>query len=478
MSDDRLIYQTPLSSRYATREMSYLFSAQYKHRMWRKLWIALAKAERSLGLPITLEQIEELEKNLELIDWERVDAWEKELKHDVMAHLQAFAEMVPQARGILHLGATSCYVTDNTDLLQIRSGLSLLKTKLVQVMRHLSEFASKYASLTTVGFTHFQSAQSTTVGKRACLWLQEFMLDLHDLIYREEKLPFLGAKGATGTQASFMTLFDRDEKKVKELDRIIAKEMGFTTPLTISGQTYTRKIDLQVMNVLAGIATSAHKFATDLRLLSSLHEIEEPFGSAQVGSSAMPYKRNPVKSERVCSLARFLLSLQENPAYTAATQWLERSLDDSANRRLAIPEAFLCTDAILHLLIEITSGLVVHPKVIAQHLDQELPFLATETILMIAAKKGGDRQLLHARLRDLSLEAAEMRKEGISYDLLHQIASDPLFAFSKQELQQVRESALSTGRAESQVHEFLQQEITPLLETFVHLPPYIPSIEI
>ncbi len=461
-------YETPLATRYASAEISFLFSPQFKYTTWRRLWIALAKAQKGLGLPITDAQIQALESQSEKIDFKKAAAFEKIYRHDVMAHIHAYAEACPEAKPIIHLGATSSFVTDNTDLIQMREGLNLLQGKLVLVIRQLAAFAKKHASLACLSYTHFQPAQPTTVGKRACMWLQDLLIDLIDLDARLEDLRFLGVKGATGTQASFLALFQNDHDKVKQLEQRVAQEMGFTHLFIISGQTYTRKQDIRLFAVLSGLAASAHKCATDLRLLAHLKELEEPFSATQVGSSAMPYKRNPIRCERICSLARFLISLNENPLYTAATQWLERSLDDSANRRLSIPEAFLCADALLNLLASLTSDLAVHPKQIEKHLLEELPFLATENILMEAVKKGKDRQHVHERLRQHSLAAKE---KG---DLLEQISQDPSIGLSQGELETLMNSALGVGRAPSQVEEFLQQEVYPLLERYKHLNPSIP----
>lgn len=454
------IYHSPLTGRYSSPEMQRLFSAQFKHATWRRLWVALAQAQQALGLPISPQQIQELASHVDTIDFAAAAKYESQLKHDVMAHIHAYADQCPAARSIIHLGATSCYVTDNTDLIQMRDGLHILQQKLQKVTSQLAEFAKTHAHLACLGYTHFQPAQLTTVGKRACLWLQDLLMDADEFTHRQAQLRFLGVKGTTGTQASFMALFNQDQEKVVALDKLVAEKMGFTRILLISGQTYTRKQDMAVVNALAGLGVSAHKFCTDLRLLAHLGEIEEPFGKAQVGSSAMPYKRNPILSERVCSLARFLISLSENPAYTAATQWLERSLDDSANRRLCLPEAFLAADAIVMLLLEITSGLQVYPKVIARHVQNELPFMATENILMAAVKKGGDRQVLHEKLRQLSRAAAQqMKEEGKANDLFERIQQDPTFRLSKDELDSIFDVSAFVGRAPQQVEEFLSHEL-------------------
>jgi adenylosuccinate lyase len=460
-------YQSPLSTRYASGEMQAIFSDQFKYSTWRRLWIALAQAEMELGLPITKDQVAALTKYAENINFEAATEHEKSLQHDVMAHIHAYGDQCPQARPIIHLGATSCYVTDNTDIIQMRKALQILTAKLVQVLQQLAHFASEYRELPCLGFTHFQAAQPTTVGKRACLWAQDFLLDLHELEWRRENLRFLGVKGTTGTQASFLTLFNNDRNKVQELDRLVANKMGFPNLFNISGQTYTRKQDAFIFNTLAGIAISAHKFATDLRLLAGLKEIEEPFRDQQVGSSAMPYKRNPILSERICSLSRFVIALAENPAYTASTQWLERTLDDSANRRLSISEAFLSCDAILNLMIQVTKGLVVYPKMIERHIQNELPFLATENILMACVKKGGDRQDLHEKIRQHSQNAAHgIKVEGHSNDLLERIAKDPAFKISETEINSILNVSDFIGRAPQQVDEFLEKEVVPALKKY------------
>lgn len=464
-------YESPLSSRYASQEMSYLFSMQYKHGTWRKLWIALAKAQKGLGLSITDSQIAEMEKHQEAIDFEKASVYEKIHRHDVMAHIHAYGDVCPAAKGIIHLGATSCYVTDNTDIIQMREALTLLRGKCLHVIRNLARFAEEHAHLACLSFTHFQSAQPTTVGKRACMWLQDLLFDFHDLNARILDLQFLGAKGATGTQASFLSLFDGDSLKVKELEKKIAQMMGFEKILPISGQTYTRKLDMRVFSVLTGIAATASKIATDIRLLAHLKEVEEPFAEKQVGSSAMPYKRNPMRSERICALSRFLISLNENPSYTAATQWLERTLDDSANRRLAIPEGFLTADALFNLLADITAHLAVHPKQIQKNLDEELPFLATENILMASVKKGKDRQLIHERLRSLAFEA---KRDCKTDELLSKIRSDSTFGLTNEELDEILNISHFIGRAPAQVYEFINEEVKPLLEKAEHLKDTAP----
>lgn len=456
-------YESPLSSRYASEEMSFIFSQQFKHATWRKLWIALAKTEKELGLPISEEQIQSLEKHQNSIDFEKAADYEKKYQHDVMAHIHTYGDDCPEARGIIHLGATSCYVTDNTDLIQMKKALELLQGKCLRVIQNLFHFAESHADMACLSFTHFQAAQPTTVGKRACLWLQDLLFDFSDLSLQIEHFIFLGAKGATGTQASFLALFDRDQNKVETLEKKIAQEMGFTKILPISGQTYTRKLDVKIISTLVGIAVTASKMATDLRLLAHLKEIEEPFSQNQVGSSAMPYKRNPIRCERICALSRFLISLQENPVYTAATQWLERSLDDSANKRLAIPESFLAADAILNLMISVTSNLIVFPKQIKKHLEEELPFLATENILMATVKKGKDRQFIHEKLKNLAFEA---KQEGDSSFLLKQIEKDTDFGLTSQEIKELLNIKHFVGLAPEQTRNFLKNEIEPLLQKY------------
>lgn len=454
-------YQSPFTERYASDEMLAIFSPQNRYAYWRKLWVVLAEEQRSLGLPITEEQICELTEHVNTIDFAAAADYEKRIHHDVMAHIHAYADQCPKAGPIIHLGATSCYVTDNTDLLIMREGLNLILCKLKKVIQQLASFATEYASLACLGYTHFQPAQLTTVGKRTCLWIQEFLMDLDEIRQRSERLRFLGAKGTTGTQASFLALFNGDHEKVKELDKRIAQKMGFTHLYTISGQTYTRKQDSLVMQALTGLAASAHKCGTDIRLLAHLKEIEEPFAEKQVGSSAMPYKRNPMLCERICGLGRFVISLGDNGAYTAATQWLERTLDDSSNRRLSIPEMFLACDAILELMLKVASGLIVYPAVIAQHVNDELPFMATENILMACVKKGGDRQELHERIRKHSQAAAEQVKQnGKRNDLLERIEKDKAFALTYQELQNILNLTDFIGRSPQQVEEFIREEVT------------------
>ena len=463
MSNDN--YTSPLSSRYASKEMQFIFSPDNKFRTWRKLWIVLAETEQELGLPITDEQLAELKAHAEDIDYAAAAAYEKKLRHDVMAHVHTYGDCCPTARGIIHLGATSCYVGDNTDVIIMRDALRLLKTKLLNVISRLADFAEKYRDLPTLGFTHFQPAQPTTVGKRACLWIQDLLLDLAELEHRLAHMPLLGSKGTTGTQASFLELFEGDHAKVKEADRRIAAKLGFAECFAVSGQTYSRKLDSMVLNVLSGIAQSAHKFSNDLRLLQHLKEMEEPFEKNQIGSSAMAYKRNPMRSERMAALARYLMIDALNPAVTAAGQWFERTLDDSANKRLSVPEAFLAADAILELYLNISDGLVVYPKVIEKRLLAELPFMATENILMDAVKAGGDRQELHERIRELSMEAGRNVKEkGLDNNLLELIAADPAFGLTLEELKQTMDPSKYVGRAAVQVDTYLSKVIRPLLD--------------
>lgn len=470
-------YTSIFSNRYASQEMSSLFSPRFKYITWRNLWIALAKAQKALGLDITKEQIEEMEQKKDHLDLKKVEEYEKKFGHDVMAHLHAFADECQKARGIIHLGATSCYVTDNTDLIQMREGLKHLKHKLLQVIRNLNAFAEQYASCACLSYTHFQPAQPTTVGKRACLWLQDFVEDFKEIDRFLKNLKFLGVKGATGTQASFLSLFEGDYKKVKQLEELVAHEMKMDHLFSVSGQTYSRKQDIHLFSLLASFGASAHKFGNDIRLLAHLQEIEEPFSSKQIGSSAMPYKRNPMRSERICSLSRFLISLNENPLYTAATQWLERSLDDSANRRISLPEAFLCADAVLTLLCYVTKGLKVYPKVIEKNLKKELPFFATEIILIAATKKGKDRQKVHERLRMHSLASAQaLKEEGKETDLFSQITSDQEIGVSFDEIKDQLKAESFIGCAVLQTKDFLQKEIAPLLKQQEHIPPFIPEI--
>lgn len=445
--------------------MLELFSPDRKFKTWRSLWIALAEAERELGLNISQEQIDELKLHRDDINYEAAEAREREVRHDVMAHVHAYGEQCPKAKGIIHLGATSCYVGDNTDLIIMAGATKLIRDKLVTVIGRLSEFALKYKDLPTLGFTHFQPAQLVTVGKRACLWIQDLLMDIEDLDHLLDNFRLLGSKGTTGTQASFLSLFDGDHEKVKRLDGIIAEKMGFSKVFPVSGQTYPRKLDSRVLNVLSGIAQSAYKFSNDIRLLQSLKEVEEPFEEKQIGSSAMAYKRNPMRSERISSLARYVVVDALNPAITASTQWFERTLDDSANRRISIAEAFLAVDAILNIYINVSGGLVVYPKVIERHIFDELPFMATENILMEAVKRGGNRQELHERLRVHSMEAARGVKErGCKNDLMERLASDSLFNMKLEELMSVLNPENYTGRAPQQVEEFIGEYVKPLLE--------------
>lgn len=461
------IYESPFNTRYASEEMQQLFSPDMKFRTWRKLWIALAEAEKELGLNITEEQIEQLKQFKDDINYHVAEQKEKEFRHDVMAHIHAYGEQCPDARGIIHLGATSCYVGDNTDIIIMTEALKLIRKKLLAVIGKLSDFAKKYKSMPTLGFTHFQPAQLVTVGKRACLWIQDLLMDLEDLEHLLQNMKLRGCKGTTGTQASFLDLFDGDHEKVKKLDELIAEKMGFENVFPVSGQTYPRKLDSRVLNVLSGIAQSAYKFANDIRLLQSLKEIEEPFEKNQIGSSAMAYKRNPMRCERICALARYVVVDALNPAITASTQWFERTLDDSANKRISIPEAFLAVDAILGIYINVAGGLVVYPKVIEKHVLEELPFMATENILMEAVKKGGDRQELHERIRIHSMEAGrQVKVEGKDNDLMERIAADKAFGMSIEELQAVLKPENYIGRASEQVDEFIRDHVRPVLEKY------------
>ena len=460
-------YISPLSERYAGSKMQYIFSAEKKFKTWRRLWIALAKSEKKLGLDISDEQIAELEAFKDDINYEEAKEREKIVRHDVMSHVYAYGLQCPKAKKIIHLGATSCYVGDNTDLILMREALELVRVKLVNVMEKLSKFALEYKDLPTLAFTHFQPAQPTTVGKRAVLWLNELLLDYEDLNYTIDNIKLLGCKGTTGTQASFVELFAGDEEKIKALDKMIAAEMGFDKVYPVSGQTYSRKIDSKVLSVLAGIAQSAHKFSNDIRLLQHLKEIEEPFEKNQIGSSAMAYKRNPMRSERIASLANYVMSDLMNPMLVASTQWFERTLDDSANKRLSIPEGFLSIDGILDLYLNVVDGLVVYPKVIEKRLLSELPFMATENILMEAVKHGGDRQELHERIRELSMEAGKRVKvEGKDNNLLELIAADPVFNLSEDKLKEAMNPRLYVGRSSEQVVEFIDEYISPILEKF------------
>lgn len=459
-------YESPFNTRYASSEMQELFSPDKKFKTWRRLWIALAEAEKELGLNITEEQIQEMKQFKDDINYDMAEKKEKEVRHDVMAHVHAYGEQCPKARGIIHLGATSCYVGDNTDLIIMHDALELIRQKLAAAIAKLSKFAMEYRSMPTLGFTHYQPAQLVTVGKRAALWIQDLLIDLDDLEYVLFSMKLLGSKGTTGTQASFMNLFDNDNEKVKKLDQLIASKMGFDSVYAVSGQTYTRKQDSRVLNVLSGIAQSASKFSYDMRLLQSMKEMEEPFEKNQIGSSAMAYKRNPMRAERIDSLARYVIIDTLNPAVTAATQWFERTLDDSANKRISVPEAFLAVDAILNIYINIASGLVVYPKVIEKHVLEELPFMATENIMMEAVKRGGDRQELHERIRVHSMEAGKQVKlYGMKNDLVERIAGDPLFALSTDEILAVMEPSNYTGRAPEQVAEFIEEHVKPRLSS-------------
>lgn len=464
------IYSNPLCERYSSKEMMYNFSPDKKFSTWRKLWIALAEAEKELGLDITDEQIEEMKKNIFNIDYDLVAKKEKEFRHDVMAHVHTFGTQVPIAMPIIHLGATSAYVGDNTDLIQIKDGLALVKAKLVNIMNNLSKFALENKNIPTLGFTHFQAAQLTTVGKRATLWLQSLLLDLEELEFREKTLRFRGVKGTTGTQASFKDLFNGDFDKVEKLDEIVSEKMGFNKRFAVTGQTYDRKVDSEIMNLLANIAQSAHKFTNDLRLLQHLKEIEEPFEKNQIGSSAMAYKRNPMRSERISSLAKFVISLQQSTAMTASTQWFERTLDDSANKRLALPQAFLAVDAILIIWNNIMEGLVVYEKIINKHIMAELPFMATEYVIMECVKAGGDRQELHERIRIHSMEASKQVKiEGKDNDLIDRIIADNYFKLDKEKLLSLLNPKNFTGFAAEQTTKFVDTEIKPIIEKYKDL---------
>ena len=457
------LYESPLSSRYASREMLYLFSPDKKFTTWRRLWIALARAEMKLGLPITQAQIDEMEQHKDDIDYEAAARYERQLRHDVMAHIHAFGDLCPTAMPIIHLGATSCFVGDNTDVILMREGLELLRGKLVNLIDRLTKFAMEYRAMPTLGFTHFQPAQLTTVGKRATLWVNELVMDLEELEHRIDSLQFRGVKGTTGTQASFLELFGGDQEKVRRLEKLVSQEMGFEKVVPVCGQTYSRKMDANVLATLSGIAQSAGKFATDLRLLSHLKEMEEPFQEKQIGSSAMPYKRNPMRCERICSLARYVIVDALNPAFTAYNQWFERTLDDSANKRISIPEAFLAVDAILQIYLNVTDGLKVYPKVIERHLREELPFMATENIMMDAVKRGGDRQALHERIRIHSVAAGKVvKEEGGQNDLVDRIAGDPMFGLTKEEILAHMDPAAYIGRCPAQVEEFDRDVVEPI----------------
>ena len=463
MNTDR--YVSPLSERYASKEMQYIFSTDMKFRTWRKLWIALAETERELGLNITQEQIDEMKAHADDINYDVAKERERQVRHDVMSHVYAFGVQCPKAKGIIHLGATSCYVGDNTDIIVMTEALKLVRKKLVNVIAELSKFAAQYKDQPTLAFTHFQPAQPTTVGKRATLWTQEFLMDLEDLEYVLSTMKLLGSKGTTGTQASFLELFDGDQETIDKIDPMIAEKMGFKSCYPVSGQTYSRKVDTRVLNILAGIAASAHKMSNDIRLLQHLKEVEEPFEKSQIGSSAMAYKRNPMRSERIASLSRYVMIDALNPAITSATQWFERTLDDSANKRLSVPEGFLAIDGILDLCLNVVDGLVVYPKVIEKRLMSELPFMATENIMMDAVKAGGDRQELHERIRELSMEAGKnVKVEGKDNNLLELIAADPAFNLTLEDLQKSMDPSRYTGRAKEQTEAFIANVVQPVLD--------------
>lgn len=457
-------YENPLIERYSSKEILQIFSADNKFQTWRKLWVALAEAEKELGLQITQEQIDELKSKITDIDFDLAAKYEKELRHDVMAHVHTYGAQCPKAKGIIHLGATSAYVGDNTDVIVYTEGLRHIRKQLINLINHLSLFAAKHKDLPTLGFTHFQPAQLTTVGKRACLWVQDLLMDLADLDHLIDHVKLRGAKGTTGTQASFMELFDGNHEKVKQIDTLVAQKMGFKSTFAVTGQTYSRKFDYQALSVLSGIAQSLSKFATDIRLLQNLKEVEEPFEKNQIGSSAMAYKRNPMRTERICSLARYIIVNAINPALTASTQWFERTLDDSANKRISIPESFLATDAILMIAINVTENLVVYPKVILQHINAELPFMVTENIIMEGVKRGGDRQDLHEKIRVLSMEAGNTVKiEGKPNDLIERILKEPSFNLKEEDVESLLDPILYVGRAPQQVDDFINEEVNPVL---------------
>jgi len=460
------VYESPLNSRYASKEMKEIFSPDTKFRTWRKLWIALAEAEKELGIPITQGQIDELKANANDINYDVAIAREKEVRHDVMAHVFAYGEQCPNAKGIIHLGATSCYVGDNTDIIIMHDALKLIRKKLINVIAYVAKFADEYKNLPTLGFTHFQAAQLTTVGKRATLWLQELLMDLEDVDFQLSKAKLLGSKGTTGTQASFLELFSGDHEKVKKSEQLIAEKMGYKEVFAVSGQTYSRKLDSQMLNVLSGIAQSAYKFSNDIRLLQHLKEIEEPFEKGQIGSSAMAYKRNPMRSERISSLARYVIVDALNPAITAANQWFERTLDDSANKRISVPEAFLAVDAILNIYMNVADGLVVYPKVINQRIMSELPFMATENIMMDAVKRGGDRQELHEQIRVHSIAAAKVvKEEGLPNDLISRIVGDSTFGMTEEEINKILKPENFIGRSSQQVTDFLRDCVMPIINS-------------
>ena len=465
MSYDR--YESPFSTRYASKQMQYIFSADNKFRTWRRLWIALARAEQKLGLDISDEQIAQMEQYKDDINYDVAEKREKEVRHDVMSHIYAYGQQAPKAKPIIHLGATSCYVGDNTDIIVMRQGMELVRDKLCTVIQLLADFADQYKQIPCLAYTHLQPAQLTTVGKRATLWINELLMDYEELESRLANLSLLGQKGTTGTQASFMDLFNGDGEKIDQLEQMIAHEMGFDRVVPVSGQTYSRKVDAQILNTLSGIAQSAYKFANDLRILASFKEMEEPFEEHQIGSSAMPYKRNPMRSERICALARYVITNSLNPAYTASTQWFERTLDDSANKRIAVAEAFLAVDSILNIYINVADGLVVYPKMIEQRVMRELPFMATENIMMEAVKKGADRQEMHERIRQHSLAAAEQVKVfGRENDLVSRIAADPAFGLTEEEIRRVLDPALFIGRCPQQVERFLQRDVAPVIQRY------------
>lgn len=464
------IYESPLNSRYSSKEMKYIFSPDFKFKTWRKLWIALAESEMELGLNITQEQIDELKAHAEDINYEVAEAYEKEFRHDVMSHVHAYGELCPNAKGIIHLGATSCFVGDNTDIITMTEGLKLVRKKLVNLIDILSKFALRYKDMPCLAYTHYQPAQPTTVGKRASLWLSDLVMDMNSLEFQISQMRLLGSKGTTGTQASFVELFEGDSEKIKALDKKVAQKVGFESCYMVSGQTYSRKLDYNVLSVLSQIAQSAYKFSGDLRMLQHEKEIEEPFEKKQIGSSAMAYKRNPMRSERISSLARYVIADSINPAITASTQWFERTLDDSANKRISIPEAFLAIDAVLELYINVVSGLVVYPKMIEKHLLAELPFMATENIMMAAVKKGGDRQELHERIRVHSMDAGRVVKvEGKPNDLIDRIAADEAFGMTKEEIMATMKPENFVGRAPEQVVEFIEAEVKPIVEKYKSL---------
>lgn len=458
-------YESPFCTRYASEEMQYIFSADKKFTTWRRLWVALARAEMKLGLPVTEAQVKQLEENIDNIDYDMAAAREKEVRHDVMAHVYTYGQACPDAKGIIHLGATSCYVGDNTDVIIMRDALQVIRRKLINVIAQLSDFAMKYKDMPALAYTHLQPAQLTTVGKRATLWTNELLMDLKEIERRISDLQLLGSKGTTGTQASFMELFEGDTDKIKQLEKMIAEEMGFESCVPVSGQTYSRKVDYFVVNALAGIAQSCSKFSNDMRILQSFKEMEEPFEKSQIGSSAMAYKRNPMRSERITSISRYLMVDVLNPAFTAGTQWFERTLDDSANKRISVAEAFLAADAILNIMINVTSGMVVYPKIVRKRVMAELPFMATENIMMDAVKKGGDRQALHEKIRQYSMEAGKkVKEEGLENDLCERILADPMFMITKEEMDAIMAPENFTGRSAQQVEEFVSELVQPILE--------------